>query len=97
MTYTLSGTELEKLLNSDEYLFSEIGGVLPEDMLPKNISGKCYIVNSDPSYLPGEHWIAIYFPSQSVPEFFDSLGKTPSYYSNSIVSFLKRKKINIRG
>jgi hypothetical protein len=46
------------------------------------------ISNTDPSWLPGEHWVAFYFPVKDVPEFFDSFGHGPDYYSTDFVSFL---------
>ena len=38
-----------------------------------------YIINSDPSYRPGEHWIAVYFDKQGRGEFFDSYGLHPDF------------------
>ena len=38
------------------------------------------IVNTDPSTLPGEHWVCFYFPEKGPPEFFDSLGHHPEHY-----------------
>jgi len=40
----------------------------------------CFVVNSDPSNLPGTHWLAFYFISSSTCEFFDSYGLPPSFY-----------------
>ena len=46
------------------------------------------IVNTEPSWLPGEHWLVFYFPKDDVPEFFDSFGHEPSYYSYHFTDFL---------
>ena len=35
-----------------------------------------YVVNTEPSCLKGEHWVAIYFPQQGLPEFFDSFARS---------------------
>jgi hypothetical protein len=85
----LSSTDLEKFLFSDRVLCYNSGGVFPINKLPHNsLNKKCFIVNSDPSYLPGKHWLAIFFPPNSLPEFFDSFGKSPSFYSENLLNFL---------
>lgn len=38
------------------------------------------IVNTDPSYRSGKHWVCIYLPKKGPTEFFDSLGRSPEYY-----------------
>ena len=35
-----------------------------------------FIINTDPSYLPGKHWVAVYVDHMC--EYFDSLGKFPN-------------------
>jgi len=92
MTYNLSTEDLEKFLFSDVLLYQNVEGVFAMDKLPmeKN-SKKCFIVNTDPSFLPGKHWIAVFIPSNSLPEFFDSLGRSPSHYSEKILNFLLNK------
>ena len=37
---------------------------------------KYFIVNTDPASKPGSHWVAVY--TGDSPEFFDSLGQSPS-------------------
>jgi len=56
-----------------------LGGVLPADRLPPRVTDKpkLYVVNTDPSHLPGKHWTAFYFPRDAPAEYFDSLGKKP--------------------
>lgn len=43
------------------------------------ISAFC-IVNTDPSTMPGKHWVAFFMASQAELEFFDSFGKSPEFY-----------------
>lgn len=96
MSYNLSTEDLEKFLFNDTFLRHNAGGVFSVDTLPKkDISKKCFVINTDPSFLPGKHWVAVFFPSKSLPEFFDSFGKSPSHYSDSILNFLIEK--NSRG
>ena len=46
------------------------------------------IVNTDPSELPGKHWVCFYLPKKGPAEFFDSLGHSPEYYHAIFRSFL---------
>lgn len=64
----------------------QFGGVIPADKLPDKPKHKFYIINTDPSYLPGKHWVAVYMCK--VPEFFDSLGHAPTYYNKEFENFL---------
>ena len=77
-------------------------GVFPSDRLPPDFlqsslcSASSYvpfsvacIANTDPSNLPGQHWVAFYIDrSRSPPifEFFDSYGLTPSDYNFPTIS-----------
>ena len=40
-----------------------------------------YIFNTDPSYKSGRHWLAVDVTSNP-PEWFDSLGRPPSFYKD---------------
>lgn len=53
-------------------------GVFPRDRIqsPKKLPA-FYVVNYDSSNEPGEHWVAIHFPSQSTGEYFDPFGLPP--------------------
>lgn len=69
-------------------------GVYPSDLLPKRKIPKRpfgLIVNTHPKTLPGEHWLAFYFPTHSYGEFFDSYGRAPdnSDFPVDIVRFLE--------
>lgn len=46
-----------------------------------------HIVNTDPSYLSGSHWIAVYSYDDAC-EIFDSLGNNPEIYSKHFSKFL---------
>lgn len=50
-----------------------------------------YICNTDPSYLPGSHWVVflMYSPIQS--EFYDSSGISPGYFDSAFEVFLQNK------
>jgi hypothetical protein len=51
-----------------------------------------YVINTDPSHLPGEHWVAIHFPSPYRVEYFDSLGDWPP--TPLIANYLRRYTTN---
>ena len=73
-------------------------GVIPIDLLGvKKINKNCsFIVNTDDSSKPGEHWFAIYMPKNLPVEFFDSYGIKPK--QKEILEFIrfngKRYKYN---
>ena len=52
-------------------------GVFALDQLPKVNKQRpsLYVVNTHPSCKEGEHWVAIYFPTEGTPEFFDSFAR----------------------
>ena len=61
-------------------------GVYASDRLPKSPRNGVYIVNLDPSNLPGSHWVAIYLHNH-LAEYFDSYGLPP--FIRNIRKFLK--------
>ena len=71
-------------------------GVFSIDTL-KNIEVKpeLIICNTDPSYLPGEHWVLFFFEKDSV-DFYDSLGKDISYYGPEFSIFIKNFTNNFK-
>lgn len=53
-------------------------GVFASNKLPKYISRSCIVVvNTDPDYLPGTHWTALYITEGRIGYFFDSFGRYP--------------------
>ena len=69
--------ELEAYMLNDPYIRKYYGGVLPLDQIPRVIrKPSIFIVNNDPSTLPGRHWLAVFFTS--VNEHFDSAGFYPN-------------------
>ena len=65
------------------------GEACAKDLLPdrKPIHTKAYIVNTDLSDDPGEHWVAVYFRDNRVI-YFDSYGMSPD--KDYILPFIKR-------
>ncbi len=68
-------------------------GVFPSDRLPyKSKLPLNIIINTDPSYKPGQHWIAVSITKEGVGEYFDSYGIPP--FVESIEKFLNEKCLN---
>ena len=38
-----------------------------------------FVINLDPSYKPGSHWVAVYFDRNGVGEYFDSFARYPPH------------------
>lgn len=60
---------------ADKKTTSAFLGVYPIDCLPKTVSQLpvLFIINTNTSNLPGQHWKAVYVSSQRIGEVFDSL------------------------
>lgn len=64
-------------------------GVFPSNKLPKRIKKPAFIVaNTHPASMPGEHWVAFYFPNNGRAEYFDSFGYQP--INTNFSKFLNR-------
>lgn len=73
--------QLEKILNTDEITRNYFIGVYSRDQLPiLRDYPCCFILNTDPSTQPGEHWLALYYNEDIEAEFFDPAGYHPSMY-----------------
>lgn len=84
--------ELEEYLTHLKLVSARLHvGVSASDNLPK-MSGKpvAFICNTDPHYLPGTHWVAIFITENGYGYYFDSFGRPPS---GTILMFILR---NIR-
>ena len=66
-------------------------GVYSSDNMPSLTPPYCFIVNSEPSDQPGDHWLAFWVNKDSV-EFFDTYGRTPYMFDNAFTVFLRGRK-----
>ena len=81
MAKPLTIGEISNTINRDVFGRSNFLGVYAIDQLPRiTCFPCCLVVNTDPFYKPGEHWVAIYFEKNRSCEFFDSFGIPPDYY-----------------
>lgn len=75
--------EIEKILSKNATTRRHYLGCFAADEIPVFIAGakhlQCIVVNTDPSYAQGAHWVALVcdHPSKRVIEYYDSLGIWP--------------------
>ena len=68
--------QLRQYMLMDPYIRQYYGGVIPRDRLPLVVKKPTiYIINTDPSSLPGKHWVTLFM--DTVCEHFDSSGLPP--------------------
>ena len=66
-------------------------GVYPRNKLPYFVNTRhpsAFVINTDVSSGPGEHWVAVWFDGRGKAEYFDSFGLPPLY--PDIESFILR-------
>ena len=85
--------ELLGLLEKTAHKRTHVLGVLACNELPKRVVKKLpmvTIVNTDPSSLPGTHWLAIYITEHRHGYFFDSFGHSAMYndFPKTIYDFM---------
>lgn len=80
----LSSLEIELMLRGRKKQF---GGVYAIDKLPVTFKKPVdFIINLDPSYKKGSHWVAVHFGKKSAI-YFDSFGRPPP---DAIAIFIER-------
>ena len=78
--WILSGNKFTKQFFKGVYAIDEIKSI-------KTVSyPSSFVINLDPSYKPGSHWVAVYFDKNGVGEYFDSFARYPPH---EIVHFLR--------
>ena len=77
----MNSLKINQILERDPFAKDIFYGVLARDQLPRNIKyPTSFVINTDVSSKPGEHWLAIFYDKNGVCEFFDPLGFSPKYY-----------------
>ena len=77
--------ELNTHVSQDPLLDAVYCGTLPRDWFRQQLNTedthfpKAYVVNTDDSRQPGQHWVSFYRPTPGVVEYFDSYGLPPHY------------------
>ena len=70
--------QMERLLKKDLKSKTIFKKVCALDQLEKPTFPSAYVINSDASSEPGEHWVAVYFDKRGRGEYFDSYGLPPT-------------------
>lgn len=70
--------QLNKALRSDPWVNLTFLGVFASDKLPSLQKNTCFVANTEPSSLPGAHWVCFYIDDKC--HFFDSYGRDPKIY-----------------
>ena len=71
----MNALQIERLLENEK-IFKKICAF---DQLEKPVFPSAYVINSNPSNEPREHWIAVYFDQRCRGEYFDSYGLAPAF------------------
>lgn len=80
MLVQLSTSEIDKFLRTCSVTTRAFIGTFPSD---QDVSIPSWfpfslVFNTDPSGMPGSHWVAVYVENNSVVEYFDSVGEPPT-------------------
>lgn len=80
----MNASQLQCCIDCDPVLKSNVVGVFAADQLPRILSKhpSGFIVNTDISSKPGQHWCSFYIEKTGIVEFFDSYGRSAQYYSD---------------
>lgn len=73
--------QIDCVLHNDELARRTYLGCFPIDQLPSTDGS--FVLNSDPSHMPGEHWICVELRGSSAV-FFDSFALPPAVYSEQL-------------
>jgi len=83
----MKSSQILKALQFHPQTKSTFGGVFARNKVPTIPKGKCisFVVNTDPSSKPGEHWVA-FFITPSEVYYFDPYGIPPTGFKRIINS-----------
>ena len=84
----MNAHEIEVALRGERLCRDEFVGVFAADTIPHKEYPGAYIVNTDRSGEPGQHWVAFYCETPGILEAFDSFGKNPGDYSKYIKEWM---------
>lgn len=86
----MNASEIRCFIKGHYLLSTFVRGVYSSDTLPFKVDfyPSAYVCNTDPSYLPGKHWVVFWMESPQKAEFFYSLGQPPEHYDERFKTFL---------
>lgn len=96
----MNSIQIEKILKSNRQTKNIFLGVFARAELPKiNIYPCCFVINTAKRSHPGKHWLAFYYTSNKVCNFFDSYGNNPAFFNldgfinSTSIKFVSNKKV----
>ena len=88
----MNSKEISSILMSNHKTKRIFKGIFPRDTLPSRAlclkHPSAYVVNTDRSTGPGDHWVCVYFDGMGRAEYFDSFGAPPMF--ESVVNFITK-------
>ncbi len=93
----MNTSQLRCIVSCDPVLRDGVLGVFAADQLPISIpTYPCgFIVNTDSSSQPGQHWLAV-FIRDNIVECFDSYGQPPGAYNPLFSRWIQRHARTVR-
>jgi hypothetical protein len=92
----MNNLQLNSILKSDCRMKNVYTGVFPSNRLPKFVEEPAALIaNTQPSSMPGAHWVAFFINNDKKCEYFDSYGFPPSLYPE-FLQFLRANYKNPR-
>lgn len=87
----MNGHELLGKTRNNRHIADVMRGVFSSNNLPQKVSKypSAYICNTDPTFLPGSHWVVFWIHSPIRAKFYDSFGNLPRYYGVAFDVFLQ--------
>jgi len=96
-------TTLDEVLCRDKKTSEIFLGVFARDELPKDpVYPSCFVFNTAPRCMSGEHWLCVFYDKNGCCDFFDSYGMPPENfnmksYLNATSNSWKYNKQRIQG
>ena len=92
----MNSIQLDKILKSNIQTSKIFMGVFARDELPRIEKFPCcFILNTAKRTHPGKHWIALYFDSNKVCNFFDSYGNKPKFFDlDEYIALISNKVVS---
>ena len=88
-TKPMTTNDINTILQKDYFTKFNFLGVFPRDEIPAiTFYPSCFVINTEPSYKKGEHWLALFFNKSRNCTFFDSYGHDPAYFN--MLNYIKR-------
>lgn len=76
----MNSKDISRVLGRDIHTRRVFRGVFPRDRLPRQVNTRrpsAFVINTDRSTGPGEHWVCVWFDGLGQAEYFDSFGLPP--------------------